>query len=565
VPSRGWSVLDGLALAVLLALAVARASLPLSHDDLFGHLRTGEWIVEHREVPLADPFSYTRPGERWITHEWGFSLAAWGIWRAGGYPGLIAARVLLVLAIGLLVGRRMLAEAGTPRSLPWLAALLGLGLWAVAGELILRAALVSELLLALTLLFLTRYRQTGERRCLTALPAVFLLWGNLHSGVIFGLYILGLRALEALLRRRPARPYLVALGASAAASLLNPNGIEVWLYPWRLSRILFASGIAWDLGHFAAASPLGNPAFLLLLALLLAGLVPPRRLRALSLAETLGIATFLVLTFRTPRFVFHFAVLALPAIYRLLVDREWSPAFRRTLATGVPAVIALAAATVWMDHPRRLLHPRFPEGAVRFLEAEGIRGRVFNHQNFGGFLLWRARAPVFWDGRNDVFAPLVREVTTTPFPQIADRYGIDVLLITEREYQGLLPLIPSRWGLVHWDDDGALYLRRNRFAPFLARRELRLFPGFGGRPGLEQLARDPRLAPAAFAELDRVLSFGRENQRALYFRGVLHLYRGDLESARRDLQAALSIRDNEQVRKALEVVEGTASTPRRTS
>lgn len=553
VPARTLNLLDGLALAALLALAVARASFPLSHDDLFGHLRTGEWIVEHREVPLTDPFSFTRPGARWVTHEWGFSLLAWGIWLAGGYPGLIAARVLLVLAIGLAVGRRMLAEAQT-RSVPWMAGLLGLGLWAVAGELILRAALVSELLLAVLLLLLTRYRQTGERRFLIALPVLFLLWGNFHSGAIFGLYVLGLYALEALVQRaRPALPYWMALGACALASLLSPNGVEVWLYPLKLSRLLFASGIAWDLGHFATARPWESPALLLLLLLLVGGLLPLRRIRELSLAEILGIVTFLVLSLRTPRFVFHFAILALPAIYRLLAGREWSPAFHRTLAAGVPAVLALTAATAWMNHPRRLVDPRLPEGAVRFLETERIEGRIFNHQNFGGYLLWRARMPIFWDGRNDVFAPLVREVTTTPFPEIADRYGIDILLITEREYAGLLPLIPSHWGLVYWDDDSALYLRRSaRLAPFLARHELRLFPGFGGRPGLEQLARDP----AAFAELDRVLSIHPENQRALYFRGVLHLYRGEMEDARRDLEAALAIRENDQVRKALEAVEG---------
>ena len=54
------------------------------------------------------------------------------------------------------------AEASTPRSVPWLVVLLGLGLWMIKAELILRAALVSELFLALTLLFLTRFRQTGR-------------------------------------------------------------------------------------------------------------------------------------------------------------------------------------------------------------------------------------------------------------------------------------------------------------------------------------------------------------------------------------------------------------------
>jgi hypothetical protein len=576
---RNLKLFDWLALAALVALAIARASLPLTHDDLFGHLRTGEHIVETGRVPMTDPFSFTRPGVRWITHEWGFSLLTWGIWRLGDYPGLIAARVLLVLAIGWLIGRRALAEADSeaPRSVPWLILLLGLGLWMLAGELILRAALVSELFLALTLLFLTRFRQTGGRGWLAAIAVLFLLWANLHSGVIFGLFVLGLWALEAaaagpviprwpglapLFRAGSPRPYLMLLGATIPVTLLNPNGWEVWLYPFKLSRILFASGIAWDLGHFAAADPWSNTGFLLLLVLLLAGVLPLRRLLSLSFAEILGIITFFGLSFRSPRFLFHVAILALPALYRLWAGRELSPLLRRLLPAGVATVLTLVAATTWLEHPRRLLASQLPEGAVRFLEAQGFRERVFNHQNYGGFLLWRRREPVFWDGRNDVFASLVQEVTTTPFPRVVDKYGVEALLIAEHDFEGIAPEIPNHWGLVYWDDWSAVYLRRTpEHAALLNRLELSFFPGFGGRPGLEKLARDPRRAPLARAELDQVLAAWPENQRALYFRGVLSLYQGNLEAAGQDLRAALAIRDNEQVRKVLVAIETATAHP----
>lgn len=571
---RNLKLLDGLALAALAALAVAWASLPLTHDDLFGHLRTGEWIVSNAKVPLTDPFSFTRPGTRWVTHEWGFSVLSWVIHDFGGYPALIAARVLLVLLVGWVVARRALAETegAQPPAVPWLVLLLGLGLWMLAAELILRAALVSELFLALTLLFLTRFRrQTGRRTWLAAIVGLFFIWANVHSGVIFGLFLLGLWTLEALLatpvtrrwpdlaplfKAGPPRPYLILLGVTLPVTLLNPNGWEVWLYPFKLSRILFASGIAWDLGHFAAADPRSNSALLLLVVLLLAGALPLRRLLALSFAEALGIVTFFALSFRSPRLLFHFAILALPALYRLWAERDLMPLLRRAFAAGVPAVLALVAATAWLEHPRRLIAPQLPEGAARFLEAQGFRERVFNHQNYGGFLLWRRREPIFWDGRNDVFVSLVKEVTTTPFPKVVEKYGVKALLIAGHDYPGIAPEIPERWGLVYWDDFSALYLRRiPEHAELLDRLELRLFPGFGGRPGLEQLARDPRLAPAAHAELDRILGAWSENQRAHYFRGVLSLYQGDLDAARRDLRAALAIRDNEQVRKVLEVIE----------
>src|SRR5579864_1100513 len=101
-----------LASSALLALALAWSLHPLVHDDLFWHLRTGEWIAAHRRVPLADLFSYTRLGARWITHEWGFSLGSWLIYRAGGLGGLVAATALLTLAIFAAVAWRAVDLAG---------------------------------------------------------------------------------------------------------------------------------------------------------------------------------------------------------------------------------------------------------------------------------------------------------------------------------------------------------------------------------------------------------------------------------------------------------------------
>jgi tetratricopeptide (TPR) repeat protein len=184
---------------------------------------------------------------------------------------------------------------------------------------------------------------------------------------------------------------------------------------------------------------------------------------------------------------------------------------------------------------------------------------VFNHQNYGGYLLWRRRQPVFWDGRNDVFASLVREVTTIPFPAIVAHYGVEALLITEHEAPDLAPEIPERWGLVYWDDDSAVYLKRDgRYGALLGRLELRLFPGFGGRPGLEILARDPRTAEAARVELNRVLAAHPETQRALYFLGMISLYQGDLPRAESELSAALALHPNEQVEKMLATVQEIA-------
>jgi hypothetical protein len=544
------SLLDWLGWFALLALVVPLAARPLSHDDLFWHLQSGVWMAEHRSVPHADPFSFTRQGAPWVTHEWGFSLLAYGIWLAGGYLALIAVRVVVMLLIGWVLTRTMWIEGPeeTPQYLTF--ALLAVGFWTVSAEVILRAALLSELFLALTLLLLARYRRhgkTGRTRELVCIVGLFWVWANVHSGVVFGLFVLGLFTMEALIRRQ-GQPYLLTLAAAAGLSLVNPNGIETLLYPFRLSRILFASGIPWELGHFSGSSPAANSGLLILAVLLLAGLLPLRRI-PVGLAEIVGIATFVGLLYRSPRFVFHAAILALPVIYRLWSDRK-----RSNVAAGAVAALTLVSVLVALrGFEYRLLAPGVPEPAARFAEKMGIHGRMFNHQNYGGYLLWRLKEPVFWDGRNDVFAPLVKEYVSTPFSEMMDRYQVDWALVTEHEWD---PEFQSgRWGLVYWDDFCAIYVRRiPRFAPLLEWFEKRVVPPFGGWPGMEAVSKDPQLAARAWAELSMTLDYNPESQRARYFRALLSLREGNVDQARRDLRRALTVRSNEQVSRLLEAL-----------
>lgn len=633
-----------LAFAALLVLALAWSLQPLVHDDLFWHLRSGEWIAAHHRVPLVDLFSYTRQGARWITHEWGFSLASWLIYRAGGMGGLVLTTALLAVAIFAAIARRAVDLAGAGAAVPaearrpaaasgsggpgeaappregatarclLLAALLALGLWAASPEIFLRAALAGELMLALVLAALGRYRRTGRRRWLAALAALFWPWANLHSGVVFGLFVLALYALEPFVGAAPpasaaspasprgrlgwrlaaAAPLLWTLAAASALTLLNPNGLDGPLYPLLLARILYASGIPWELGHFSATVPTGGAAgaaLWLLLVLLLLALLPLRQARRLSPAEAASIAAFFALTLVAHRFVFDLVVIALPTLYKLLVlpvpailggaAAPASPAApphraasglhglagRPVVAAAVVTLFLLpvgaaaiaAAAAGWARRPPAaggMIAEPFPQAAARFVAGQGLAtpgDRLFNHQNWGGFLGWRLRVPVFWDGRNDVFAELVREVATQPFGLTASRHRLDWLLIAEHDYPGIQPEIAAgRWGLVYWDDFCAVYLRRGpRYAEPLGRLELRLFPPFGGRPGLSALATDPGLSTAARAELARLLAANPENQRARYFQAMISLYQGDLRRATADLQAASRIRPNDQVDQVL--------------
>ncbi|HEX6202190.1 MAG TPA: hypothetical protein VF100_04235 [Thermoanaerobaculia bacterium] len=502
------------ALAAAFVLAAALGTQPLSHDDLFWHLRAGERMLDGGEVLHSDPFSYTLPGARWVTHEWGFSVAVAAVAGAGGLAPLVALRGVLVVAFFALVAaaawRRAAgggAARGAPavgrRALPLLALLVAASAWAVSRELILRAALPGAVAFAVLVLALPAFRRRPTLGRGAAIAVLVLVWANLHSGVIFGLFLLALAAVEALFlpppaagddprraetwRRRlaRARPHLALLAAGSLAALANPNGLDAPLYPLRLALLLADPASGFDLAHFTGGWR-GRQAILgLLVAAVAAGLLrAARRRRPLPTpGEVAAVAVFAVLSWGSDRLALELAALALPLAFALWAPRA-APGATATAAQGAAGGEATAGGRVWLAataclviaagslvvavlvvaaRPPGTISPAFPAGAAAFLERTGLaERRLFHHQNWGGYLGWRLDAPIFWDGRNDVFAPLVREVTTTPFPEVARRYGVEVLVLSERELADLAPLLGpgGDWLPVHASGPAAVFVRR---------------------------------------------------------------------------------------------------------
>ena len=62
---RTWRLVELLVLATLAILALYAASQDVTGEDLWWHLATGRYILEHGEIPTRDVFSFTYPGAPW--------------------------------------------------------------------------------------------------------------------------------------------------------------------------------------------------------------------------------------------------------------------------------------------------------------------------------------------------------------------------------------------------------------------------------------------------------------------------------------------------------------------
>src|ERR1017187_8433117 len=122
---RVWSepawlrpVIVGLAALLLVGLF----STELDDSDVWWHLKTGQYILQHHTLPSPDPFSYTSnsgapayPGEELtrqfnLTHEWLAQALLYALYAAGGFPAVILFRAMLLASIcgitGVLAARR---------------------------------------------------------------------------------------------------------------------------------------------------------------------------------------------------------------------------------------------------------------------------------------------------------------------------------------------------------------------------------------------------------------------------------------------------------------------------
>src|SRR5271167_3675920 len=158
----------------LLAMTARNAIDP----DLWWHLRAGQWILETGHVPHTDPFSFTRAGHAWISHEWLSEVVFYKLWKAGGAAALIVFSAIVTTAGFMLLYLRC------PGKRYWAAAATAFGALAAAPCWGVRPQMFTFTLASLLLWLL----ESGERRpkLLFWIPPLFVLWVNLHGGFALG-------------------------------------------------------------------------------------------------------------------------------------------------------------------------------------------------------------------------------------------------------------------------------------------------------------------------------------------------------------------------------------------
>jgi hypothetical protein len=456
----------GVAGVVYALLLIAGAKL-LNDPDTYWHIAAGRWIWATRAVPSADPFSHTMAGAPWHAHEWLAELILAGVYGAAGWAGVVALAAAAVAAsLGLLMRalQRCLAPAAA-------LAAVALTFYLAAAHLTARPHALALPLLVAWSASLLRARAEDRAPSLRLLP-LMTLWANLHGGFVAGLALAGFFAVEAVLsaadapaRRAALRGWGRFLAGAALASLLTPQGIQGWLFPFRLMSLGFSLGFVseWHAPDFTTLQPL-EPWLLAVLAVTL-GLgvrVPWPRLLLL-----LGLIYLALSHARDAELLALLAPLLLAAPVGEALGQSPPPGKLSRIAAPVLGLLMMLMTAAAVVIGYRHEDPRIaPAAALAAAERAGLSGPIFNDYDFGGYLIFEGRAP-FVDGRVDLYGDdfmrayaAALDARGDALPRLLDRYHVSWTLLQPATSAAVaLDRLPG-WERVYADAGAVVHRRR---------------------------------------------------------------------------------------------------------
>ena len=481
--------------AILLLGLLAMTARAAIDPDLWWHLRTGQWIVETGHVPHFDPFSFTRAGEAWVSHEWLSEVVFYELWKHGGAAALIVFSAMVTTLGFMLLYLRCLPSGGKRH---WAAAATTLGALAAAPSWGVRPQMFTFMLASLLLWIVER----GEHRprLLFWIPPLFLLWLNLHAGFALGpalllAYGVGL-IMETAVGNTPwqeARPIilrvLLLLLVCLALVPLNPSGAHLYLYPF---HTLLSSGMRSFIGEWRSPDfheGLYRP-LLLVWVLVLTALASFRSRPRGRVLVPLLLTAFAALD--AVRHIPIFVLLAIPVIAAALpvaagnrthVSKSAtrgapiSLRFRPLFNGAVLVLMAVFAAARWGSLFRNQdarEAEQFPQKAVAFLGSGNYSRRIFVFYDWGGYAIWKLypKYRVFVDGRADLYADdlLRQSIKTvvelrTGWRDVLDRWKVEVVLVPPSSALAQALLLDPNWHAEFSDSKAIILLRTHPTPP----------------------------------------------------------------------------------------------------
>jgi hypothetical protein len=227
--------------------------LSVIDNDIWWHLKVGDWIVEHLAVPHTGILSRTAAGRPWVAYSWGYEVLMSFAYRWFGIMGIGLYGTLLTIAVAYAVFWMLLRLSGR---FWWALVLAAMVCWSFLFNGMPRPVFFSMVLFCITLVLLLEASRSGRVEVLYWLPLIFLVWTNLHIQFIYGLFLVGLLMATTVVQRvgsawgfapsflqpatLPAMPQIAVFAACVLATMMGPNFYHPYVAVYEYSKAKFA-------------------------------------------------------------------------------------------------------------------------------------------------------------------------------------------------------------------------------------------------------------------------------------------------------------------------------------
>jgi len=443
-----------LLLGLCFLIAVATSIKSFREPDLWWQIRTGEWILEHHEVPKQDIFSYTMNGTEWINIKWGFEVMAALIADHLGTESVFILQaivncLLLIFLFRLTIlffRQRGIENPENDRAF-LISGVIAFLVMIVGTEyrMIGRPEMTSHLLTIVFLYVLEKNRYQASKQIYFLIP-LQMLWANMHEAFGIGLVILIIYSASAWLSKifseeKKTNPFPITITTFAAlvSVIINPNGFRLLMRPFNIMSQVYSNKYTTELLDFTASDWWKKEAYigLLLSALSIVILLLQRKKekhsasRITNLFNRLNnpylivILAFVYLGLSAYRNLVFLSLVCFPVFHYSLftVFKKW---FSKSISiekySGVMAIIMLILFYTGIVSNRyykltksrdrfglEVLSVNNPTGAADYILKNNLESKkCFSDYLTSSYLLWRLRPKfqTYIDLRDlDIFPP----------------------------------------------------------------------------------------------------------------------------------------------------------------
>ncbi|MGA2667466.1 MAG: hypothetical protein ABSF32_00960 [Ignavibacteria bacterium] len=483
-------------------------------DDFFWHLATGRYIVETKVVPDKDIFGFATQGVEWMPFEWGWDLLTYGLYNIGGYNIIMIFRSLVFVFIFYLyfVTLRKFKINSVVIFI-----LLFILLIAIMDRLSPRPHIITYVFFVTEICLLMCFRYFDRDKYLKKLyflPFIFLLWGNIHMGVLAGGLLLFIFTISEILiylypgrfssaEIKPLTPkqlktlFIISV-LCALVLLLNPHGLRTYIYAYDHTKMKLLETVNEWRSPFDEFFGSGFIVLLYKVFLFSGVLILIYSYLKKDLTFALVYLGFIWYSVRAIRFTVDYEIiitffLAVSINYFVMKSGKSTSFGKRVnfvlYNNGVKVVLAVFFIYIITQIPSGNIYNTLkyyrvfgygvngdfiPVQLFDFMKQNNITGKPYNQFGTGGYLVWN-----FPDQKNFIDSRNLNDVIFNEYDWIMmkhpgfekkiDDYGFDYVIYLDpdliRRPNDLQRNVVSyfannkNWKLVFWDDKSMLFLK----------------------------------------------------------------------------------------------------------